>query len=162
MALKVTILVCLCFWLRGLEAARVLSDVNETEQGDSEFNCANYCVYCNNGDTIWYGRSRSWFRAMINLFTEGALIPIAGVANMYFKADKEEYTHWTGYLPTTGLFCEKVDVVKFPASNPAMNAFQPLMLYDRNWFGKISLNELKPYTPAGYSSPKPWAQPGDV
>jgi hypothetical protein len=103
----------------------------------------------------------SWFRGFINLFTEGLIIPIVGVTNMLFKATREQYSHWTGYLPTTGLFCEKVDVVKFPIEQPA-NAFTPYILYDRNWFGKISMNELKPYTPRGYLSPKPWAQPGDV
>jgi len=164
MAAKLIILACFFSCLAGADAARarVQLEVNETQGDDSGIMCADYCIMCNDGSTVWYGRSSSWFRSFINLFTEGLIVPIVGVVNMYFKATKEQYTSWTGYLPTTGLFCEKVDVVKFPASNPAMNAFQPLMLYDRNWFGKISLNELKPYTPAGYSSPKPWAQSGDV
>jgi len=162
MTLKVVLAVCLCFWLDGALAARVQgrADANETLQEGSEMACANYCVYCNDGSTVWYGRSRSWFRSFISLFTEGLIVPITGVMNMFFKASREDYTHWTGYLPTTGMFCEKVDVIKFEAGTP-WNAFTPWMLYDRNWFGKVTMNELKPYLHHGHDTRKDWAQEGD-
>merc|ERR550539_1633732 len=87
----------------------------------------DYCMQCQDGSTIWYGRSRSWFRSFINLFTEGILIPLTAAGNMYRKATKENFTHWTGYMPTTGLFCEKVDIIKFPMGAPR-DGFTPLML----------------------------------
>jgi len=163
MALKLLSLACLLLGASVVESARIQHQMgaslnaNATTEDEGVFSCANYCVMCNDGTTVWYGRSKSWFRSFVSLFTSGVIIPITGVMNMYFKATKEQFTHWTGYMPTTGLFCEKVDVVKFPAEDPRWEAFQPLMLYDRNWFGKLKYNELKPYTHHGYSSLKPWA-----
>jgi len=64
---------------------------------------------------------------------------------MYMKATREEFGHWSGYMPSTGLFCEKVDIIKFafPFHDPREHS--PAMLADRNWFGRISHNILKPY-----------------
>jgi len=166
MSLRTLLLTCVLLGTSIVESARIQHqaklDANTTAEDAGAFSCANYCVMCNDGTTVWYGRSKSWFRSFVNLFLSGAIIPITGVVNMYFKATKEEFTHWTGYMPTTGLFCEKVDVVKFPVEDPRWEAFQPLMLYDRNWFGKLTYNELKPYTPAGYSVLKPWATGADA
>jgi len=163
MAAKFIILAFVFSCLAGADAARAKAQLegNQTADDESGLYCADYCMMCNDGSTVWYGRSKSWFRGFITLFTEGLIIPVVGVTNMFFKASKEQFSHWTGYLPTTGLFCEKVDVIKFPIGQPA-NAFQPLITYERNWFGKISMNELKPYTPQGYLSPKLWAQNGDL
>lgn len=98
------------------------------------------------------------FRNFVNLFTEGLLVPITALMNGIMKATNEEFTSWTGYLPTTGLFCEKVDVIKFPAGYSAA-AYTPLMLADLSWLGRIMLNELKPYYPT--KAMKEWAQLGD-
>jgi len=149
---------------RGAQAMRKRSKVNETEIAEDVsqgIGCSDYCILCNDGSTVWYGRSRSWFRSFVTLFTDGIIVPITLVGNMWMKSKKEKFSRWTGYLPTTGLFCEKVDIIKFPAGRPEPNAFTPLMLASRNWFGRISLNELKPYHPESNRPPKDWAQPQD-
>jgi len=97
----------------------------------------------------------------VTLFTDGIIVPITLVGNMWMKSTREEFSHWTGHLPTTGLFCEKVDILKFPIERKEPLAFTPLMLADRNWFGRVSLNELKPYYPTSDRAPKEWAQPHD-
>jgi len=157
----IALLMLLCFDTTSVSALRERLHVevssNETqEDGEPSAGCADYCVMCEDGSTVWYGRSRSWFRAIVNVFTEGALILPIGVMNMLSKATTEEYTSALGYLPTTGLFCEKVDVFKFPAS-AEWNAFTPMMLYSRSWFGKMGHNFLKPYESAGYHTLKDWA-----
>jgi len=135
---------------------------NETQEDSGpSVDCTDYCVMCDDGSTVWYGRSRSWFRAIVNVFTEGVIMLPVGVINMFSKVSNEEFTSWLGYLPTTGLFCEKVDVLKFPASGE-WNAFSPLMLYSRSWFGKMEHNYLKPYGSDGYHALKDWAVEEDL
>jgi hypothetical protein len=158
LCVRVATLLCLAV---GASAMRVQHKANATSAEESEFGCSDYCLQCNDGSTVWYGRSRSWFRSFVNLFTSGILVPVTMVGNMWMKSSNEEFSHWTGYLPTTGFFCEKVDIIKFPVEREEPFAFTPLMLADRNWFGRISLNELKPYYPETGRPQKEWAQPHD-
>jgi len=144
MAVRSIIVVLLCLSLSA-EAVRVAMKTNQTESDSSEFWCSDYCLRCKDGSTVWYGRSKSWFRSFINVFTEGILIPFTAIANMYVKATKEEFGHWSGYMPSTGLFCEKVDIIKFGFPYADAREHSPAMLADRNWFGRIALNALKPY-----------------
>mmetsp|Transcript_116936 Transcript_116936/g.364039 ORF Transcript_116936/g.364039 Transcript_116936/m.364039 type:complete len:166 (-) Transcript_116936:39-536(-) len=69
---------------------------------------------------------------------------ITAVAHVYKKISQEEFSSFAGYLPTSGNFCEKVDVIKFPADT-LPTSYTPVMLADRSWFGRLSLNVLKPY-----------------
>jgi len=149
----------------GVDGMRLQHKANATSEEGSEFWCQDYCIQCNDGSTVWYGRSRSWFHAFVQIFTEGLLVPLTMIGNSWMKATKEEFSHWSGYLPTVGLTmglsCEKVDIIKFPSEHNADNAFTPLMLADRNWLGRIQLNELKPYYPESHRPPKEWAAPHD-
>jgi hypothetical protein len=159
MVCKSLALLCLCLAVRvsSMRTSEKLS-VNDTDANieESELGCQDYCVQCNDGSTVWYGRSRSWFKSFVHLFTSGVLVPITNVMSMIMKGTREDVS-FTGYLPTTGLFCEKVDIVKFPAEKEEPLAYTPLMLADASLFGRIKLNELK----VTDRYPKPWAQIGD-
>lgn len=175
MAPRAFMLAYLCFGVVSVNAIRSTSqqELNETGEEDGAGNpldCTDYCIMCNDGATVYYGRSRSWVRAAINFLLEGLILPITAAANTMTKMGADDkYTSWTGYLPTTGFFCEKVDVVKFPVNTLGQEdlgqkkfSATPLMMFDRNPLGKMKANYLKPYTPAGRHVPQTWAQPGDL
>jgi len=160
MGCKSLVLLCLCLAVRVDSLRTIIANqisVNDTDANmeESELGCQDYCVQCNDGATVWYGRSRSWFRSFIHLFTAGWLVPVTNIGSMIKKTNED--VSFTGYLPTTGLFCEKVDIVKFPADQEQPLAYTPLMLADASVFGRIKLNELK----VTDKYPKPWAQIGD-
>lgn len=111
-------------------------------------------MQCQDGSTVWYGRSKSWFRAFgtvvaaLNAVNPWGwfLIPLSAAADSWGKTRYEEFSHWPGYVPTTGVECERVDIVKFPVGGVGnADSYTPLMLADRSWLGRITLNDLKPY-----------------
>lgn len=157
MAAKTFALLLLCLSVCA-GALRSHAVINASDAEASSLSCMDYCVQCNDGSTVWYGRSKSWFRTFINLVTEGIVIPLTALGNVIVKVNKEQYKGWFGGWPTTGFFCEKVDVIKFDAGQGGLS-YTPLMLADLNWFGRIMLNELKPYDDTG--AMKQWAQPDD-
>jgi len=59
------------------------------------------------------------------------------------ESAEETHTHWTGNIPSTGLSCERVDVVKF--SKEGQCQAQYLMQKSPHSFGRVWKNMLKPY-----------------
>jgi len=141
------------------------ASAEEGMQEESEMGCRNYCVQCNDGSTVWYGRDRNWFKAgasvvlgsvglaaassgigLIGAVAGGAATGYtgysAGVSN-----GEETHTHWSGSLPTSGFFCEKVDVLKFQKEQQC--AVKPFMEQSKAYFGRVRNNKLKPYDENG-------------
>jgi len=144
-----------------------LSTEESAEEGtqESEMGCRNYCVQCNDGSTVWYGRDKNWIKAGATVVlggvgwaaagsgigTVGAIIggAAAGVAGYSAGVSnaEETHTHWSGALPTTGFFCEKVDVLKFKKTEQC--AVTPFMEQSEKYFGRVKNNKLKPYDEHG-------------
>merc|ERR1712187_45793 len=61
------------------------------------------------------------------------------------KLSKESHTHWTGNLPTTGAFCERVDVIKRSFNQQP----EVWMSSARTKLGRVENNMLKPYDAHG-------------
>jgi len=109
----------------------------ELHQRSNTSGCTDYCVKCADGTAVWYGRSRDWDKfhknaagatvvagaAAIATVTMGLpVIAGAGVALVSAPAlssvttnenDVFTHTHWSAHIPTTGLMCERHDVIKF-------------------------------------------------
>lgn len=110
------------------DVGNVVMRQNET----AELACTDFCVRCADGGTLWYGRSRDWTKmasaaagagiAALGATVIGAPVAIfAGVGGVLSTAvtaqiqhvPGETQTHWSGNFPTSGLFCERVDIIKF-------------------------------------------------
>jgi len=129
--------------------------------------CKDYCVQCNNGDAVWYGRGKNWAKAgaILTLSTVGIATGVAGVAAAATAAGaalavglvsnvskvEEQTSHWSGKLPTTGLSCEQLNVIAFKRVTETSTDCkpEPFMEASGATFGRVKNNMLKPYHTSG-------------
>jgi hypothetical protein len=138
------------------------------ESGDQTevFSCNNYCVQCNDGSTVWYGRSKNWWKAgassVLGVVGGGAVFSGIGVIggaaavagagvlghSTGVQSAEEKHSHWSGSLPSSGFFCEKVNVFKYLSQN---NCENPVLLMEKSVkrLGRVKNNMLKPYETEG-------------
>jgi len=151
--------------LQGTGSARVAvieaQNATGTEEDAQELGCTDYCVQCQDGSSVWYGRDRNWWKAgaSLTLGSVGIAAAASGVGTLgvavaagagaslgYSKgveSGQETHTHWSGNIPTTGLSCERVDVVKFNKGGQCQAQY--LMQKSPQRFGRVWNNMLKPY-----------------
>lgn len=130
-------------------------NATDADSADSAgFNCRDMCVECNDGSKVFFGRNSNWWKAAPSLVLGGVSIAAAstGVGLIGVgaaagagavigvgagqKAGAETHTSWTGNLPTTGTFCERVDILKDGV---------PMMSAAETKLGRVQNNKLKPY-----------------
>lgn len=141
-----------------VQAARMKMDANNTRQkDDASAGCTDFCVQCQDGSSVWYGRGKNWWKAGATITLGGLTVLTGGVVQLAaaggvgvvagIGADKktinETHTSWTGYLPTTGLACERVDVLKYDKTNECKA--DALMEASDKTLGRVKNNYLKPY-----------------
>jgi len=143
------------------------------ETSDKLIACSSYCVQCANGQTIWYGRSKNWLKlghtaggaltgaVVAALMTSVVGIPIGlgvgaaavgvgatagGVGTNLAEVPEETHTHWSAHIPTTGMFCERTDIIKFGKDRDATCLMRSRQSDAENPDRTIpSSNALKPY-----------------
>lgn len=146
------------------EFAEEYSDEEEGlhEESDQQaWGCKNYCVQCNDGSTVWYGRNKNWWKmgasvvlGSVGLAATGSGIGAVGAVAGFgaagvlghaqgVQSTEETHSHWSGNIPTTGFFCEKVDIFKFPKAQSCQAL--PFMEVSQKRFGRVKNNRLKPY-----------------
>jgi len=141
--------------------------LNTTDAEDFDPRCADYCVKCHDGSSIWYGRSRNWFKvgATSVLGSVGIAASVSGVGAVGVVAAagagaalgvgegisqaEETHTHWSANIPTSGMSCERVDVLRFFKGSSDTCASEYLMQKSAKWLGRVVNNQLKPYDENG-------------
>jgi hypothetical protein len=162
-----------------------MEDSEEEYDGEEEglgeegvWGCKNYCVQCNDGSTVWYGRDRNWVKmgasstlGLIGAAAAGSGVGAVGLvagagaagvlgASQAVQSQEETHTHWSGNIPSSGFFCEKVDVIKFPMAQGCHP--QPFMEKSKKWLGRVKNNNLKPYDTKGRLMVEKAYQPSDM
>jgi len=161
-------LAALCL-THNVQAERVR--IKTKQKDEATLSCKDICVQCRDGSSVYYGRSRNWWKvgAMATLGAAGikaasmgdgvVTVAAAGGGGMVLsgmvlkkmvgKKHQEPHADLSGSPPSSGLFCDRVDVLRFDKANKCMAT--ALMERSPRRVGRVRVrsNFLQPYDADG-------------